>query len=734
MKAKKSTRKFNQKAKKASIKNYKPEILGTSNKTSTNKTTPGTTPKSKSRKPRSKEPKPYKESKQEKLVKDLFNAEEDDSIDSEDDLDQFLKSEVDKKSKNSTKKNQEDSGEEYADYNNVKVKEETISKEADDLMKDIDELKEKDPEFYQFMKENDPEALNFALDSGDEELEENSDSENDSEHEDEEDTEIKDVEKTKDVSNAILLKEEMLDEWEKSLSETNSARALKNVILAFKSAVQSDDDKDQNNVYKYKVRGEGEFHKLMMISMTQVPEAIVHHIPYVADEELEPEKNKANSKKSSKTKQLEKTVIESNKKWKHMKVLVKSYLSSFLQVVQQQSDTTMLCFVLNQSSKINPYFSCFPKLARIFSRELLRLFGTNSSDDSVTVASLLALRRLAASGSPTIVDLALKGVYLTYVRNSNISGIHSLSRIQLMRNCGVELYEIGGKTIYQHAFVYIRQLAIHLRNSMHVKTKESFRAIYNWQFINSLRFWTELLSTYCGDRADENPELCDLLEPLLYPLIQIITGVSRLIPTAKYFPLRTHCHDMLIRLSGATGIFIPVLPSLISILNNPDFTSRRPSQSTLKQIDQSVYIKAPKQYEHTRVYLEAVLDKVIEQIACYLSIHCTSIGFPDLVVPTLVSLKRWRKKVGNKSFAKHNVLFGKLIEKINSNSTIITKERNKPNTITFGPSNFASASLFMASSDPEKMPIRVYANSILKINSIKRSAVISAINSENNED
>ena len=61
---------------------------------------------------------------------------------------------------------------------------------------------------------------------------------------------------------------------------------------------------------------------------------------------------------------------------------------------------------------------------------------------------------------------------------------------------------------YQHAFVYVRQLAIHLRNALAATNKkDAFKAIYNWQFINSLRVWTKVVAAYPEESG---------LRPLVY--------------------------------------------------------------------------------------------------------------------------------------------------------------------------------------------------------------------------
>ena len=111
------------------------------------------------------------------------------------------------------------------------------------------------------------------------------------------------------------------------------------------------------------------------------------------------------------------------------------------------------------------------------------------------IAAFLAMRRLASSPDEAIKDLTLKvrsllhksfilvsncyslscrgnqSTYLTLLRNAKSTTAHTLPSINLMKNSASELFCQDHATSYQHAFGYIRQLAIHLRNSMKVKSK-----------------------------------------------------------------------------------------------------------------------------------------------------------------------------------------------------------------------------------------------------------------------
>jgi hypothetical protein len=75
--------------------------------------------------------------------------------------------------------------------------------------------------------------------------------------------------------------------------------------------------------------------------------------------------------------------------------------------------------------------------------------------------------------------------------------------------------------------------------------QEAFRKVYEWKFINSLELWTDAIRAY-SSQSD--------FKQLAYPLTQIISGVARLVPTARYFPLRLRCIRMLNKLAASNGL------------------------------------------------------------------------------------------------------------------------------------------------------------------------------------
>lgn len=72
-----------------------------------------------------------------------------------------------------------------------------------------------------------------------------------------------------------------------------------------------------------------------------------------------------------------------------------------------------------------------------------------------------------------LIIVSLQKLYLAFVSNCKFTSAKSLPQICFMENCLVELLSVDPTTSYQHAFVYIRQLAIHLRTALTSAKKQA---------------------------------------------------------------------------------------------------------------------------------------------------------------------------------------------------------------------------------------------------------------------
>ncbi|XP_024364544.1 nucleolar complex-associated protein 2 [Physcomitrium patens] len=549
----------------------------------------------------------------------------------------------------------DDSEDEDEDGSGLGSQNKMLKSEVSKHKHQLESLQQKDPEFYQFLKDHDKELLEFEDEDEDEDAE---DSEGDGDHKNRMELESEGKQILED-GTTVSLSTALVETWCTAVKEKQHVGALKNLLRAFRTACHYGDGEMEDMGSKYNISSSHVFNKIMLYVLLEI-DGVFKKMLGLTDM----------SENKSGTVEVQKL-----SKWKKLEPFVKSYLGNALHILNQMTDNQMIAFTVRRLKASVIFLAAFPILARRYMKVALHFWG--SGEGALPLLSFMFIREMALRLGSDYLEVCLKGMYKEYVANSRFVNPTSLPRIHFMASCVVELYGIDSASSYQHAFIFIRQLAIVLRNALTMKTKEAFKQVYRWQYINSLNVWVRVLSTYK-----------EQLRPLVYPLSQVIDGVARLVPTARYFPLRLQCVRMLNRLSAATDAFVPVASLLLDMLQFKDL-HMSPTGGVGKGLDFSTMIKVPKQAVKTRAFQDDCVTGVIEQLTEHLAQNSYSVAFPELSVVPLVQLRRMLKEIKVDRFRK---LIKQLVEQIERNVEYVGKKRDG---VSFSPKDISSASSFL---------------------------------------
>lgn len=232
--------------------------------------------------------------------------------------------------------------------------------------------------------------------------------------------------------------------------------------------------------------------------------------------------------------------------------------------------------------------------------------------------------------------------------------------------------------------------------------------VYNWQYVHSLDFWSRALAAHCSPLKAAQTGKDSLLQPLIYPLVQVTLGAIRLIPTQQYFPLHFHLHRALLRLSAQTGVYIPLLPTILTPLSTTLFKSKTKSSSSVP-FDFAVNVRAGKQYLGTKQYLQNSADQMIELAAEFFVLYSKHIAFPELAAPCIVQLKRFIKKYNPRGKWVESLKV--FLQKLEANSAFV---QNKRKDVTYAPNQREEVDAFLKELDWENTPIGAYVEGMRK--------------------
>lgn len=126
----------------------------------------------------------------------------------------------DEEMEEATESDEEDDNEDTADK---------LNKDIDQHRKDMEALKEKDPEFYEFLRKEDEGLLDF----------------DESDHSEEEEEEEKEEESDVEENQVPILTKAKLNEWVEKIKSTKDFKAFKSLLTAFKTAARMSEEDDK---------------------------------------------------------------------------------------------------------------------------------------------------------------------------------------------------------------------------------------------------------------------------------------------------------------------------------------------------------------------------------------------------------------------------------------------------------------------------------------------------------
>lgn len=502
----------------------------------------------------------------------------------------------------------------------------------------------------------------------------------------------------------ILFTDVTLAQWKvlkKSVQSLKSTTSLRKAVRLFRLAAHAGDaDEDPTNPSGSRMLASAVNEAVIAFAVTELPQLFSSRLTLT-------ENDNESSSKSSKSSKPKSTSITHHPSYPHFAAPLKSFLTNLLHLVMTNQDeqTSRIFFRLLMSPDCTRLFEPHIKLVHKIMRHCLGIWS--SAGHSTRIDAFLCLRHYAVAYDTKhgLLEEAMKGIYLTYVKHARFTTGLTIPVLEFMANCVVELYSIDPVLSYQHAFVYIRQLAIHLRNALSTqqaakdaksgaakskkpavkgkgkKSKDAgesagLKSVYNWQFINCLRVWTRVLSSPLASNpvvtsSGLNAGQSSVLRPLIYPFVQVALGVLNLINSSRYHPLRLIVINFLIQLAGSSHVFISVIPQLLSVFSSVELT-RRPVPNSKKSHDVRSVLKVSKHTASTQAYQEQLCEIAMESIFEYARVFSYSIAYPELILPVTRSLKKFAKQTKISGLSKK---LNGLVAKLNENSAWIEKKR-----------------------------------------------------------
>jgi nucleolar complex protein 2 len=242
-----------------------------------------------------------------------------------------------------------------------------------DHKKSLQSLKEKDPEFYEFLRQNDRQLLDFDDRDSDEDLEEDNDF----------DEELGSIES----GDKLTLK--MIDDWSLKLNEKSDLDTIKLVVKWFRNVVNQTSDESSTRIVSSDV-----FNAIVNLCLIDLLPAIRKFLRL---------QQIGVNESSNETKTIDPT---KSRNWKKVMALMKCYLTDVIKLLNVVSDSSVKATILRHILHLIPFYITFPHLTKRVLKQTIVLWS--ESDEKNRVLSFLCILRLMRTQEQPMLSFILK--------------------------------------------------------------------------------------------------------------------------------------------------------------------------------------------------------------------------------------------------------------------------------------------------------------------------------------
>ncbi|KAE9549393.1 hypothetical protein FO519_007401 [Halicephalobus sp. NKZ332] len=527
----------------------------------------------------------------------------------------------DKKGKKKSKEEQRLDGEDEEEMD----KDVTRKHEAE-----LKRVLEEDPEFAEFLKTEDTDLLDFGRQM------------------EEEDEEEEEGEK----DNRIPVTLEMIKEACKVFEDKNAQRgAIRKCVTfavkAFIACMKRVSPNGPDSVYV--VMTDQIFDQVIRMTFSYLSSAFLFLLEPIDESKKEKEEDNDDDSESESLPLKDKKSKDSKPRfryWKQCHVLVRQFCVSLNLFLMEIPSDNILNACLRAVIDNSNLFVQIEKIAKNLIKNLVRIWS-RKGHESRCLAFVILCKLIRFN--PDLFPIIYKSCYVAYVANTRSISLQSLPVVAFMQKSFAELSFMEPSVAYQYAFVYIRQCAIHLRNATIAKKKDLIKTVYNWQYIQCLYLWTQVMSLLNTRRA-MTQEGGRLLRDLIHPLIQVICGAMKAFNAHRYVPLKAHCVRMLLKIQMNCNVYVPTMAYSVDLLNDlVKIDSKKPKKGkgAARPSEMQELIKFNVDMLEDGIYRDKLATEIRSLVIEAAYINRGSVAFADIYAPLNHQFRKFLKEYKN---------------------------------------------------------------------------------------